>query len=166
LQYDHVLVPLLGAAYTLTAAELWRHTAGRHGSNSPSTNNSSNNNKTNALQSTGVPHHHNGSSTPSGSSGARFVVVENGAGGAQLANGAAMFGLNAPLLCKPTTRAGFSLYHTTPLLGNGWGYVGELVRYPLFKPSLSLLNQTTYGWNEEPPLTFLTFFNLSNQDSN
>lgn len=113
LQYDHVLVPLLGKPYVLTAEELWRHNAGRHGSNGP-------------RRATTSPYHAVGAAARRGG---RFVVVENGANGAQLHNGVVLFGADEPIMLEQTTRAGFRLYHTTPLLGNGWGYVGELEKF-------------------------------------
>ena len=115
LQYDHVLVPLLEKAYTLTAEELWRHNAGRHGSNV---------HRHPSAAAAAAAH------SDSASAGQRrFVVVENGAGGARLHAGAELFGADMPIMIAKTSRADFALYHTTPLLGNGWGFVGEMDKF-------------------------------------
>lgn len=108
LRYDHVLVPLLRARYTLTAEELWRHTAGRHGSSGL------------AVRSAGAI---------ANAKETKYVVVENGAHGAQAHRGAAWFGPDAPIVLNPCSQSDFKMYHTTPLLGNGWGYVGELDKH-------------------------------------
>jgi hypothetical protein len=63
--------------------------------------------------------HHNIQSTAMGP----HFVVENGVGATAEV---ALFSAAAPLQLQPCDQADFKLYHTVPVLSNGWGYVGEL----------------------------------------
>ena len=62
------------------------------------------------------------------------------------------FGEDAPLTIAECDRTDFKLYHTVPLLGNGWGLVGETSKWIPVSP-VRVRSVATSGGGPGAPVT-------------